>query len=67
VKVSEAYDRVRKFEFQWLDGSAWKTIFAGTTLGSHFQQEFAPVTGREFRLRVLDATDGPTINEIQLQ
>jgi len=23
--------------------------------------------GREFRLRVLDSTDGPTINEIELQ
>src|SRR4029077_2175528 len=62
VKIREAYDRVRKFEFQRRDGAAWKTIFRGTTLGSHFHHEFAPVTGREFRLRVLDATDGPTID-----
>ncbi len=27
---------------------------------------FAPVTGREFRLVVLSATDGPTIAEIEL-
>ena len=67
VTIREAYDRVRKFEFQRRDGDDWKTIFAGTTLGSHFHNEFAPVTGREFRLRVQDATDGPTINEIELQ
>jgi len=67
VTISEEYDRVRKFEFQCWDGGHWKTIFRGTTLGSHFRREFAPVTGREFRLRVLDATDGPTIAEIDLQ
>jgi alpha-L-fucosidase len=67
VKIREAYDRVRKFEFQCRDGAGWKTIFRGTRLGSDFHHEFAPVTGREFRLRVLDATDGPTIDEIELQ
>jgi alpha-L-fucosidase len=67
VKISEAYNRVRKFELQWRDEGNWKTILEGTTLGSHFQQEFAPITGREFRLRVLDATDAPTISEIELR
>ena len=67
VMIREAYDRVRKFEFQRRDGADWKTIFRGTRLGSHFHYEFAPVTGREFRLLVLDATDGPTIGEIELQ
>ena len=67
VKIREAYDRVRKFEFQRRDGDVWKTIFRGTKLGSDFHHEFTPVTGREFRLRVLDATDGPTIDEIELQ
>ena len=27
---------------------------------------FSPVTAREFRLNILDATDGPTIAEIEL-
>jgi len=67
VTISEAYDRVRKFEFQRRDRGEWKTVFTGTTLGSHFHNEFAPITGQEFRLNVLDATDGPTINEIELQ
>jgi alpha-L-fucosidase len=67
VKIRETFDRVRKFEFQCRDGAGWKTIFRGTKLGSHFHKVFAPITGREFRLLVLDATDGPTIDEIELQ
>jgi len=67
VTIREEFDRVRKFEFQSRNGGDWKTIFRGETLGSHFRREFAPVTGREFRLRVLDAANGPTINEIELQ
>jgi len=67
VRISEAYpDRVQKFEFQYRAGGEWKTIFAGTTLGDGFQKSFAPVTAREFRLNILDATAGPTINEIEL-
>jgi alpha-L-fucosidase len=67
VTISEAYGRVQKFEFQYRDGADWKTIFSGTTIGEQFQQKFAPVTAREFRLNILDATEGPTINEIELQ
>jgi len=67
VHVSEAYpDRIQKFEFQYRDGNDWKIIFSGTTLGDDFQKSFNPVTAREFRLNILDATDGPTINEIEL-
>ncbi|HEX4262879.1 MAG TPA: alpha-L-fucosidase [Verrucomicrobiae bacterium] len=66
ITISEAYDRVRKFEFQYRDGADWKTIFVGTALGEKFHQKFAPVTAREFRLNILDATQGPTINEIEL-
>jgi alpha-L-fucosidase len=68
VRISEAYaGRVQKFEFQYRDGNDWKTIFTGTTLGVDFQKAFAPVTAQEFRLNILDATQGPTINEIQLE
>jgi alpha-L-fucosidase len=66
VHISEAYDRVQKFEFQYRDGSEWKTIFGGTTLGDHFDKSFGRVTAHEFRLKILDATTGPTINEIEL-
>jgi alpha-L-fucosidase len=67
VRISEAYaNRVQKFEFQYRDGNDWKTIFTGTTLGDDFHKSFAPVTAREFRLNILDASEGPTINEIEL-
>ncbi len=58
--------RVQKFEFQYRDGDAWKTIFTGTTLGANYQKSFSPVTAREFRLNILDATEGPTISEMEL-
>lgn len=67
VRISEAYpNRVQQFTFQYRAGDDWKTIFAGTTLGDDYQKSFGPVTAREFRLNVLDATEGPTINEIKL-
>jgi alpha-L-fucosidase len=66
VRISEAYaGRVRKFEFQYRTDGDWQTIFAGTTLGEKFEKSFAPVTAREFRLNILDATDGPTIKEME--
>ena len=67
VRISEAFaGRVQKFEFQYRDGGDWKTLFSGTTLGQNFNQEFEAVTAKEFRLNILDATQGPTINEIEL-
>jgi len=67
LKINEAIaERVRKFEFQYRDGSAWKTIFTGEKIGKNFERTFPAVTAREFRLNILDATDGPTISEIEL-
>jgi alpha-L-fucosidase len=69
VRVVEAppyAGRVHKFEFQYREGEAWKTIFTGTTLGEAFTRDFPAVTAREFRLNILDATEGPTIAEIEL-
>ncbi|MCF7973514.1 MAG: alpha-L-fucosidase [Phycisphaerae bacterium] len=66
VRIDEAYaPRVQKFELQYRVGTAWKTILTGTTLGRWFQQEFTPVTAQEFRLNILEATDGPTIHDIE--
>lgn len=67
LRINEAYaGRVQQFEFQYRDGAAWKTIFTGQQIGADFQKTFPAVTAREFRLNILDATDGPTINEIEL-
>ena len=68
VRIHEAVpydDRVQKFEFQYRDGGEWKTIFAGTRLGANFEQKFEPCAAREFRLKILDATEGPTFSEIE--
>jgi alpha-L-fucosidase len=66
VRISEAYaGRVKQFEFQYRDDTGWRTIFAGTSLGEWFQNKFKPVTAREFRLNILDASEGPTITDIE--
>jgi hypothetical protein len=57
---------VQRFEFQYRDGGEWRTIVSGTTLGDRFEQHFAPVSAHEFRLNILDASEAPTINEIEL-
>ena len=67
VRIEEAVGgRVQKFEFQYREGSEWKTIFTGQKIGEWFQKKFEPVQAQEFRLNILDATDGPTIGEIEL-
>jgi alpha-L-fucosidase len=69
VRIAEAAPyagRVKQFEFQYRDGTEWKVIFAGTALGEWFQRKFDPVTAREFRLNIQDASEGPTIADIEL-
>jgi len=58
--------RVKKFELQKKDGSSWTTFHRGDALGAHFKTSFKPVTTTSIRLNFLDAHDGPTISEIQL-
>lgn len=67
VRIEEAIaERIQKFEFQFRDGNEWKTIFNGQKVGYWFQKKLdQPVTAREFRLNILDATEGPTISEIE--
>ncbi len=66
VSLSEAYDRVRRFELQYKDGETWKTFLPGTRIGEKLTQDFPPVTAQHVRLNILEATDGPTIWEFQL-
>ncbi len=69
VRIQEAAsyaDRVTKFDFQYRDGGEWKTIFSGDKIGARFQKTFEPVKAQEFRLNILDASEGPTISEIEL-
>ncbi len=70
VRIQEAapYFRVRRFEFQYRAGpdQPWRTLFTGKRLGGHFHRTFPPVTAQAVRLNILEATDGPTISEIEL-
>ncbi|MCC6123757.1 MAG: alpha-L-fucosidase [Pirellulales bacterium] len=58
--------RVRKFELQAKVDGQWKTVFTGKTLGEECRVKFEPVAAQVFRLNVLEATEGPTIEEFQL-
>jgi alpha-L-fucosidase len=65
--ISEAFpNRVRKFELQWLDGTQWKKVLSGTTIGETWSKGFPAVTAQRVRLNVLESSDGPTIWEFQL-
>jgi alpha-L-fucosidase len=67
VTIREAYaGRVKRFEFQRQENGAWVTLFEGTTLGPEFTRQFPAVSAQQVRLNILEATEGPTIEEIQL-
>jgi alpha-L-fucosidase len=66
VAISEAYDRVRRFELQYKTGQTWKPFARGTTLGEKYAAQFDPVTAQHVRLNILEATEGPTLWEFQL-
>lgn len=73
VVINEDYEgRVQKFEVQYKAKNAnganeWRTIITGTTLGKNYAKQFSPVTAREVRLKILEATEGPTISEIRFE
>jgi len=52
----------QKIEIQYKSGDKWVVAFAVTTNGTGHTASFAPVTGRYFRLKIVEAKD-PTINE----
>ena len=57
--------RVEAFELQVKEGDGWKTIMEGKGIGANFASpKFPKVTASVFRLNILKASDGPTIDEI---
>jgi alpha-L-fucosidase len=58
--------RVQKFELQAKTGGQWKTFYTGKTIGEECRVKFEPITAQNFRLNILEATEGPTLNEFQL-
>ncbi len=64
--ISEALDRVKSFDLEYLDGKEWKQFAEGKKLGSDRMLSFPPITAQRVRLNLHKATDGPTIWEFQL-
>jgi len=64
--ISEAFDRVRRFELQVLTDSGWKTFSRGTRIGENYTATFDAVNAQHVRLNILEATEGPTLWEFQL-
>ena len=64
--LSEAYDRVRSYRLEYWDGESWQALARGDRIGEDKALTFSPVTTRHIRLNILDATEGPTIWELQL-
>jgi alpha-L-fucosidase len=65
VTIDEWGQRVQSFELQHWNGSEWKTFHRGSTIGAHLTQTFQPVLAQRIRLNILDASEGPTIKELQ--
>ncbi|TWU37905.1 Xylosidase/arabinosidase [Novipirellula aureliae] len=65
VKIVEYHDRIRSYKVQVYNES-WETIFVGGNPSSNKTYDFPAVTGSKFRLQVTEATDGPTIKELEL-
>lgn len=64
--IKEAYaGRVRAFELQYAEDGGWTTFYRGTVLGEDALLHFRPVTARRLRLKITEATQGPTIYEVQ--
>lgn len=67
VDIQEACGkRIQKFEIQAKEGGEWKSLLSGTTVGERFSKPCKPVTAQQFRLNILDATEGPTISEFSV-
>ncbi len=67
ILVNEACgDRIQKFELQKSDdGKRWTTFYTGEKLGMNGRARFEAITTSGVRLNILEATEGPTLWELQ--
>ena len=66
VIVEGEWNRVRQFELQIAVDDSWSTIARGRRLGQRRELSVPPVTAQRVRLNILEATDGPTIWELEI-
>ena len=58
--------RIEKFSFEYFDGSTWKPITSGTTIGYKRLLQFVPVKAQQFKLKIEASRLNPTISELGL-
>ena len=68
MTIDEAFGpRVKSFRLQQKTEDGWVTFYEGAAIGRNWAARFAPVTARELRLEILEATDGPTFRDIRFR
>ncbi len=58
--------RIEKFMLEYLEGTVWKKVTEGTTVGYKRLLRFAPVTAKKIRLSILSSRLNPTLSEVGL-
>jgi hypothetical protein len=65
--TSEAYaPRVQEFTLETKKGDHWKPFASGEQIGVEKTLRFEPVTVQVVRLKIVEATEAPTIWKFQL-
>jgi len=67
VQEAAYANRIEAYEFQAEHHGEWKTLFTGEKTGTKEVLKFDPITAKKFRLNITKASDGPTINEIEIK
>jgi alpha-L-fucosidase len=57
---------ISKYQFEYKDGTEWKVIFTGKTIGQGFMKAFPTVEAQQFRLNVTESKATPFITDMQL-
>jgi pectate lyase len=71
VVIREAYNRITGYSLQSWDGSAWRDIVTGTTIGSGKTHIFSPVTTERVRILISSTNSTsrsvtPTLREFEV-
>jgi hypothetical protein len=56
----------QKHELQYLEGTNWKTIFKGQTVGTGLTKLFTPIKAQKFRVVLENVKFEPAVNELIL-
>jgi len=58
--------KIQKYAIQIMDGTKWKTVYSGTTIGHKKIDIFPRVSAQHLRLNILSSSGTPRIREFQL-